>query len=112
MNYQLHEKEKTNLFKKNLSMMSLCWTLRTVVPLPESDVLSPRGLCPQIVSEWKQKHDESQAELEAALKEARSLGTENFKMKNAFEECLEQVDTLKRENKNLQRGSKPFLNRL
>lgn len=64
-----------------------------------------------MVSEWKQKHDEGQAELEAALKEARSLGTENFKMKNAFEECVEQLDTLKRENKNLQRGSKPFLER-
>ncbi|XP_027897163.1 myosin-4-like isoform X2 [Xiphophorus couchianus] len=56
----------------------------------------------KVLAEWKQKHEEGQAELESALKEVRSLGTENFKMKNAFEECLEQLETLKRENKNLQ----------
>uniref|UniRef100_A0A3B4FWF7 Myosin-3-like n=1 Tax=Pundamilia nyererei TaxID=303518 RepID=A0A3B4FWF7_9CICH len=56
----------------------------------------------KVVAEWKQKYEEGQAELESALKDVRSLGTENFKMKNAFEECLEQVETLKRENKNLQ----------
>lgn len=61
----------------------------------------------KVLAEWKQKHEEAQAELESALKEARSLGTENFKMKNAFEECLEQLETLKRENKNLQRLSDP-----
>lgn len=54
------------------------------------------------MAEWKQKYEESQAELESALKEVRSLGTENFKMKNAIEEYLEQLETLKRENKNLQ----------
>lgn len=37
------------------------------------------------------------------------MGTENFKMKNAFEECLEQLETLKRENKNLQRTSASFI---
>ncbi|XP_067333849.1 myosin-4-like isoform X2 [Channa argus] len=56
----------------------------------------------KVEAEWKQKYEESQAELESALKEACSLGTENFKMKNTFEECVEQVETLKRENKNLQ----------
>ncbi|XP_068581718.1 myosin-1B-like [Cebidichthys violaceus] len=56
----------------------------------------------KIVSEWKQKYEEGQAELESAMKEVRCLGTENFKMKNAFEECLEHLETLKRENKNLQ----------
>lgn len=61
------------------------------------------------MSEWKQKHEESQAELESSVREVRSLGTENFKMKNAFEECLEQLETLKRENKNLQRTSASFI---
>ena len=55
------------------------------------------------MAEWKQKYEEGQAELESSLKELRSLGTENFKMKNAFEECMDQLETLKRENKNLQR---------
>lgn len=61
------------------------------------------------MAEWKQKYEEAQAELESALKEVRSLGTENFKMKNAFEESLEQLETLKRENKNLQRKSRLFV---
>ncbi|KAM9780011.1 myosin-4-like [Neosynchiropus ocellatus] len=56
----------------------------------------------KVLAEWKQKYEEGQAELESALKEVRTLGTENFKMKNALEESLEQVETLKRENKNLQ----------
>nr|XP_033500849.1 myosin-4-like [Epinephelus lanceolatus] len=56
----------------------------------------------KVVAEWKQKHEEGQTELESTVKEVRCLGTENFKMKNAFEECLEQLETIKRENKNLQ----------
>ena len=59
----------------------------------------------QVLAEWKQKFEESQAELEGAQKEARSLSTELFKMKNSFEESLDQLETMKRENKNLQRES-------
>ena len=57
----------------------------------------------QVLAEWKQKHEEGVAELEGAQKEARSLGTELFKMKNSYEESLDQLETMKRENKNLQR---------
>ncbi|XP_070704641.1 myosin-4-like [Pempheris klunzingeri] len=56
----------------------------------------------KVLAEWKQKYEEGQVEMESAIKEVRCLGTENFKMKNTFEECLEQLETLKRENKNLQ----------
>ena len=59
----------------------------------------------QVLAEWKQKHEEGNAELEGAQKEARSLGTELFKMKNSYEESLDQLETMKRENKNLQRES-------
>lgn len=55
------------------------------------------------MAEWKQKYQESQAELEAAQKESRTLSTEIFRMKNAYEEVLDQVETVRRENKNLQR---------
>lgn len=55
------------------------------------------------MAEWKTKYEESQSELESSLKEARSLSTELFKMKNAYEETLDQLETIKRENKNLQR---------
>ncbi len=57
----------------------------------------------KVLAEWKQKYEEGQAELEGALKEARSFSTELFKMKNSYEETLDQLETLKRENKNLQR---------
>uniref|UniRef100_A0A6Q2Z007 Myosin-7B n=1 Tax=Esox lucius TaxID=8010 RepID=A0A6Q2Z007_ESOLU len=52
--------------------------------------------------DWKQKFEESQAELESSQKEARSLSTELFKLKNSYEESLDHLETLKRENKNLQ----------
>lgn len=55
------------------------------------------------MAEWKQKYQESQAELEAAQKESCSLSTEIFRMKNAYEEVLDQAETVRRENKNLQR---------
>ncbi|XP_032055793.1 myosin-4-like [Aythya fuligula] len=56
----------------------------------------------QVVAEWKQKYQESQADLEAAQKESCSLSTEIFRMKNAYEEILDQAETVRRENKNLQ----------
>ena len=65
--------------------------------------LYPKISPPKVLAEWKQKYEEGQAELEGAQKEARSLSTELFKMKNSYEESLDQLETLKRENKNLQR---------
>lgn len=58
--------------------------------------------CFQVLSEWKQKYEESQCELESSQKEARSLSTELFKLKNSYEESLDHLETLKRENKILQ----------
>lgn len=54
------------------------------------------------MAEYKQKQEEVQVELEQSQKEARSLSTELFKMKNAYEESLDALETVKRENKNLQ----------
>ncbi len=70
------------------------------------DVLNKLDLeisSPKVLAEWKQKYEEGQSELEGALKEVRSFSTELFKMKNSYEETLDQLETLKRENKNLQR---------
>uniref|UniRef100_A0A8C6C518 Myosin-7B n=1 Tax=Monodon monoceros TaxID=40151 RepID=A0A8C6C518_MONMO len=55
----------------------------------------------KVLSEWKQKYEETNAELEASQKASRALSTELFKVKNAYEE-LDQRETLKWENKNLQ----------
>lgn len=56
----------------------------------------------QLLSDWKLKFEESQMELEASQKESRSLSTELFKLKNCYEEALGHLETVKRENKNLQ----------
>ncbi|XP_039937947.1 myosin-3-like [Hirundo rustica] len=52
--------------------------------------------------EWKGKYEESQLEREALSKETGSLNTEVFKVKNAYEETLDQLETIKRENSALQ----------
>lgn len=59
----------------------------------------------QVVAEWRQKYEECQAELEGSQKESRGLSTELFKLKNSYEEALDHLETVKRENKNLQGGS-------
>lgn len=59
----------------------------------------------QVLAEWKQKYEESQSELESSQKEARSLSTELFKLKNSYEESLDHLESMKRENKNLQGSS-------
>lgn len=41
--------------------------------------------------------------MDGSQKESRSLSTELFKIKNCYEEALEHLEILKRENKNLQR---------
>merc|ERR1711931_391577 len=56
----------------------------------------------KILAEHKQKEEELQVELEQSQKEGRSLSTELFKTKNAYEEALDGLETVKRENKNLQ----------
>ena len=59
-------------------------------------------LFPQVLSEWRQKFEESQAELESSQRESRSLSTELFKLKHCYEEAIDHLETLQRENKNLQ----------
>jgi predicted nuclease with TOPRIM domain len=56
----------------------------------------------QVLSEWRQKYEECQSELESSQKESRSLSTELFKLKNSYEEAIDHLETLKRESKNLQ----------
>lgn len=56
----------------------------------------------QLLSEWKLKYEESQTDLEVTQRESRSLSTELFKLKNLYEDALDHLETVKRENKNLQ----------
>ncbi|GCB84323.1 hypothetical protein scyTo_0024985, partial [Scyliorhinus torazame] len=54
------------------------------------------------ISDWRQKCEEIQTELESSQKECRQYATELFKLKTSYEELIEQLDSLKRENKTLQ----------
>ena len=51
---------------------------------------------------FKVRENELQHDLEVTQKEGRGLSTELFKMKNAYEEALDALETIKRECKNLQ----------
>ena len=53
-------------------------------------------------AELQQNLQEKSAELEQLQRESRALSTELFKTKNAYEECLDCLETVKKENKNLQ----------
>jgi len=53
------------------------------------------------LASWQQKVEELQAELEAAQREARNYSTEILKIKASYEESIEQLDIVRRENKNL-----------
>jgi len=55
----------------------------------------------KIIGEWKMKVDDLAAELESSQKECRNFSTELFRVKAAYEENLEQLDSVRRENKNL-----------
>ena len=54
------------------------------------------------MADQKMRENELQADLEKAQKEGRGLSTELFKMKNAYEEALEALETIKREHKSIQ----------
>merc|ERR1712036_170174 len=56
----------------------------------------------KLMAEHKQEAEETQVELESSQKEPSSLSTQLFKTKNAYEEALDGLETVKRESKNLQ----------
>ncbi|XP_050175478.1 myosin-3-like isoform X2 [Myiozetetes cayanensis] len=55
----------------------------------------------KVMAEWRGKYEESQLEREALSKESCLLNTELFKVKNAYEETLDQLETIRRENNTL-----------
>lgn len=66
----------------------------------------------QVVSEWKAKVEDLGSELDASQKEARNYQSELFRLKAAWDEATEQLDTVKRENKNLADEIKDLLDQL
>merc|ERR1712107_937451 len=66
----------------------------------------------KVVGEWKAKADDMQTELEASHSECRNLNAEQFRLKSALEETVEQLDVVRRENKNLADEIKDLLDQL
>merc|ERR1719244_877694 len=66
----------------------------------------------KVVGEWKCKADDLLAELEASRAECRNYNSEVFRLKAAYEETVEQLDVVKRENKNLADEIKDLLDQL
>merc|ERR1712018_34932 len=66
----------------------------------------------KVVGEWKSKADDVSAEVEASQKECRNYNSELFRLKAAWDETMEQLDVVKRENKNLADEIKDLLDQL
>merc|ERR1711915_885656 len=66
----------------------------------------------KVVGEWKCKANDLMAELEACRSESRNYGSEVYRLKAAFEETNEQLDVVRRENKNLADEIKDLLDQL
>merc|ERR1712123_158917 len=66
----------------------------------------------KVVGEWQTKAADIASEVEASYIECRNYSSELFRVKAAQEEALEQLDIVKRENKNLADEIKDLLDQL
>merc|ERR1711992_324606 len=66
----------------------------------------------KVIGEWKAKVDDLSSEIEASHKECRNYNSELFRLKAAWDETTQQLDIVKRENKNLADEIKDLLDQL
>merc|ERR1719342_152107 len=66
----------------------------------------------KIISEWKMKVEDLSAEVDVSQKECRNYSTELFRIKACYEENIETVDSMKRENKNLSEEVKDLMDQI
>merc|ERR1711915_814613 len=66
----------------------------------------------KVVDEWKVKAEDLMSELEACRSESRNYSSEVFRMKAAYDETQDQLDIVRRENKNLADEVKDLLDQL
>ncbi|XP_011799339.1 PREDICTED: myosin-4-like [Colobus angolensis palliatus] len=66
----------------------------------------------KMLAEWQQKCEELQVELDSSQKECRMYMTESFKIKTAYEESLEHLESVKKESKTLQEEIKDLIDQL
>merc|ERR1719168_581661 len=66
----------------------------------------------KVLGEWQSKAADLQAEINASQDEGRNYSSELFRLKAAQQESIEQLDVVKRENKNLADDIKDLLDQL
>merc|ERR1719147_557929 len=66
----------------------------------------------RIVAEWKYKVDGLSMELDVSQNETRNISAELFKIKNAYEESVLQLDEVRRENKTLSNEIKDIMDQI
>ncbi|XP_030646524.1 myosin-16-like [Chanos chanos] len=66
----------------------------------------------KMIAEWSQKCEELQVELDSSQKECRSYMTEVYKLKTAYEESLDHLETVKKDNKTLSEEIKDLVEQL
>ncbi|XP_059088113.1 myosin heavy chain, muscle-like isoform X2 [Tigriopus californicus] len=66
----------------------------------------------KVVGEWKMKCDDLSTELDSSHRECRNQSSELFRLRAAWDETVEQLDTVRRENKNLADEIKDLLDQL
>merc|ERR1719369_1101086 len=66
----------------------------------------------KVLGEWQAKATDLSNEVEASQNECRNYNSELFRMKAAYDESLEQLDIVRRENKNLADEIKDLLDQL
>merc|ERR1711963_482063 len=66
----------------------------------------------KVIGEWKAKADDLAAEVDASHKEQCNYSSELFRLKAAWDETTQQLDIVKRENKNLADEIKDLLDQL
>merc|ERR1711897_71630 len=66
----------------------------------------------RIVGEWKHKVDGLSLDLDGSQKETRNASSELFRVKNAYEESVLQLEEVRRENKTLSTEIKDIMDQI
>merc|ERR1712168_1187094 len=66
----------------------------------------------RIVGEWKKKVDSLTMDLDVSQRDCRNASSELFRVKNAYEEAVAQLDEVRRENKTLSNEIKDIMDQI
>ena len=66
----------------------------------------------QVVEEWRLKCEDLSTELDSSQRDCRQQSSDLFRLRAAWDETVEQLDSVRRENKNLGDEIKDLLDQL